>query len=143
MVDRVRRPQEFDTLLGELTKGKEAIFETYKHALVFAACLGFQRQKKLPFEKSSEPIHLTVFSGEFDQAIMNAIAISETGDPFVMGNARVDEKIKIFEDYACGGLEILNNLLESGPQSRLETLLELTMTEEKSGDLLDSLTSLA
>lgn len=142
MADRVRRPQQFDGLLSELTKGKE-VFQTYKDALVFAACLGFKRDRCVPFEKSGEPINLHVFSGQFDAAVMNAIAIAKLGDPFVMAKNREDEKIKIFEEYACGGLEILENMLGQGHVPKHEALVALVLDEEKSGGILDVISGLA
>jgi dnd system-associated protein 4 len=74
---------------------------------------------------------------------MNAIAIADTEDPFVMAKAREDEKIKIFEEYACGGLEILENLLGQAQLSWNEALAALVMDEEKSGGILDIITGLA
>lgn len=142
MADRVRRPQQFENFLTDLTKGKE-VFHTYKDALVFAACLGFKRGRKVPFDKTSEPINLQIFSGQYDAAVMNAVAIAELSDPFVMAKNREDEKIKIFEEYACGGLEILENLLGQAQLSWHEALVALVMDEEKSGGILDIITGLA
>ncbi|MBR1285379.1 DNA phosphorothioation-associated protein 4 [Bradyrhizobium sp. AUGA SZCCT0177] len=142
MADRVRRPQRFDDFLSELTKGRE-VFQTYKDALVFAACLGFKRGRKVQFDKTGEPINLHTFSGQFDAAVMNAIAIADVGDPFVMANNREEEKIRIFEEYACGGLEIMEGLLGQAQLSRHEALSALIMDEEKSGGILDIITGLA
>lgn len=139
MVDRVRRPQQFDALLTDLRE----VFASYKDALVFAACLGFKRKLRVSFEKSSEPIHMTTFSGQFDQAVINALAIRETSDPFVMARTRDEERIKIFEEYACGGLGILQNVLAGKENLRLETLLSLTIGEEKQDNILDEITQLA
>jgi dnd system-associated protein 4 len=139
MADRIRRPQQYDALLTDL----RGVFDSYKDALVFSACLGFKRKLRVPFDKTSEPIHMATFSGQYDQAVMNAIAIKETSDPFVMANTREDEKVRIFEEYACGGLSILQNVLAGKEHLRLEALLNLVMGEEKKDNILDEITQLA
>jgi dnd system-associated protein 4 len=141
MADRVRRPEKFKDFLTEITQEKE-VFRYYKDALVFAACLGYSRGKRVPFEKTSEPIHLTVFSGNFDEMVMNTIAIAELDDPYVMARNREDEKIKIFEEYACGGLEIMENELGQGNLSIDEGLINMVMGEEESDRILDEITDL-
>ena len=46
MADRVRRPAEHEEMLTELRD--RGIFKTYKDALVFAACLGYERRSENP-----------------------------------------------------------------------------------------------
>lgn len=140
MVDRVRRPLKFDDFLTELTRGKE-IFRTYKDALVFAACLGYSRGKRVEFEKTGEPVNLQVFSGKFDEMVLNTIAIAELDDPYVMAKNREDEKIKIFEEYACGGLEIMENEVGHGKLDIYEGIVNMIL-EEESDRILDEITDL-
>jgi dnd system-associated protein 4 len=142
MAERVRRPQQFENFLTELTKEK-GIFHTYKDALVFAACLGRKRGRRIEFNRTSEPINLQIFGGQYDAAVMNAVAIADAGDPFVMAKNREEEKIKIFEEYACGGLEILENLLGQADLSWNEAVVALVMDEEKSEGILDIISGLA
>lgn len=141
MADRVRRPEQFREFLTELTSEKE-IFKTHKDALVFAACLGFNRGKRIPFEKTSEPIRMDVFSGNFDEMVINTLAIAETKDPFVMATNREDEKIRILEEYACGGLEIMQNEISQSQLELDEGLLNMVLREEDSGGILDEIRSL-
>lgn len=141
MADRVRRPQKFEKFLTELTREK-AIFRTYKDALVFAACLGYSRGKRVAFEKTSEPINLQVFGGKFDDMVINTIAIAELDDPYIMARDREDEKIRVFEEYACGGLEILENEVGQGNMSIDEGFISLILGEEQSDQILDEITEL-
>ena len=142
MADRVRRPMRFDDLLVELTRDT-GIFKTYKDALVFAACLGYSRGKRVAFEKSSEPINVQIFSGKFDQMVINTVAIAELTDPYVMASDRQDERLKIFEEYACGGLEIMENEIGHGGLSMDEGLINLILQAEDGGRILDEITDLA
>jgi len=141
MADRVRRPERFKDFLTEITQEK-SVFRTYKDAMVFAACLGYSRGKRVPFDKTSEPINLQVFSGKFDEMVMNTIAIAELDDPFVMARNKEDEKIRIFEEYACGGLEIMENEVAQGKLAIDEGLISMIMGEEESDRILDEITEL-
>jgi dnd system-associated protein 4 len=141
MADRVRRPERFKDFLTEITHEK-AVFRTYKDAMVFAACLGYSRGKRVPFEKTSEPINLQVFGGKFDEMVLNTIAIAELDDPFVMARNREEEKIRIFEEYACGGLEIMENEVAQGKLAIDEGLISMIMGEEESDRILDEITEL-
>lgn len=140
MADRVRRPAEYDQMLNNLRE--KGIFKTYKDALVFSACLGKNRNKRKEFVKSSEPIHLQIFSSEFDQMVLNSIAISENLDPEMMGAHREDDKIKIFEEYACGGLEIMKNEFWDSKLEWETGLVTLILREEKEEKILTDITML-
>ena len=142
MADRVRRPQNFDAFLQELTR-EQGIFKTYKDALVFAACLGFSRDKRVSFDKSSEPINLQVFGAHFDQMVINVLAVANEGDPFIMSDEREDEKIRLFEEYACGGLEIMHNEVGQGPLRMDEGLLKMVLAEQEDTNILMEITELA
>jgi len=107
MAKRIRRPSKFDDMLTDMTSKK--VFETYKDVLIFAACLGFKRKKRVPFTKSGEPIDLQIFSGEFNTSVINIIAVAESSDLSYMGQDKEAERIVAFEEYACGGLEIIKN----------------------------------
>lgn len=140
MTDRVRRPKHYEDFMAELKDSGS--FDTLKDALVFAACLGLSRNQKVSFKDSAEPIPIQYFRAEFDKMIINTIAIRDTGDPMVMADARSDESIKIFEEYACGGLEVMNNLIAGSQFSVEEALIDLVMSTQKSGKILDEITSL-
>jgi len=130
MTDRVRRAEKFDAVL-KLLKDEEKIFSSYKDVLVFAACLAKSRgQVKEEFSKSSEPIPLHVFNGEFDMTVISAIAISEPNDCEVnfLSEKNQDRKILIFEEYAASGLKIIAEVPEL-LILRLELAKKKTLTQ--------------
>ena len=140
MADRVRRPLDFEYLLTQLKDLK--VFSSYKEALVFAACLGFNRGKRVSFTKSSEPIHLTTFSGKYDMMIFDVIAICEAKDnPMMMSEQNSDERIRIFEEYACGGLEILSN--EVNNKNVESDLINLILAERSDLSYLEELSGIS
>jgi len=130
VVDRVRRSPEYDDLLNEFREKK--IFPTYKDALLFAACLGYSRKKRRVFAKSSEQVHLTNFRDEYNLSIINIIAVAESSSLFLMNKSNEAERIKIFEEYACGGLEIIKN--EIWGSLDLERGLEMLIMQELDDD---------
>lgn len=142
MANDVRRPKQYEEMLTKLCQGERRVFGTFKEAIVFAACLGFQEGKRKAFDKSSEPIGLEVFRGEYDEAIMRCIGLAETRDPTIMGVARQGERLRIFEEYACGGLEILEAEVYQAPGDWEQHLLALVV-KQAGGDnsVLDDITN--
>ncbi len=147
MVNDVRRPDEYEEMLLELCQNKDKnknIFLTYKDALVFSACLGFKSNKRVPFDKSSEPVGVHIFKGDYDFVIFNYIGIASTKSADIMGEKREEEKIKIFEEYACGGLELIKNKIHEKPGDGRESLLDLVLEQNDNSNqsILDDITNL-
>jgi len=139
---RVKRPYQYEKLMDQLKDAGP--FETLKDVMVFAACLGLSKNRKNCFKKTSEPIALSIFSGDYDKMVINTIAIKDTNDPFIMGNDRINERIEIFEEYACGGLEIIDNSLKSSKHLSInETLIDMVLAEQGDSNILDEITALA
>jgi dnd system-associated protein 4 len=141
MADRIRRPVEFEKMLNELRD--KGIFKTYKDALVFCACLGRKRNKRVEFKKTSEPIHLSIFGSDFDKMVLNSLAVAEDSDPSLLSDEKEDDKIKIFEEYACGGLEILKNEIFDLKLAWEKSLISMIFNEEDTGKILTDITMLA
>lgn len=143
MADRVRRPKQYDELL-RLLKEQTNIFPTLKDAIVFAACLGLSRDKRVSFEKTSEPINMQTFGEEFDQMAIDVIGISASDDdPMIMATERSDERVRIFEEYACGGLEIINHEVFQGGADLEDGLIRLVLEEQKDDSILSEITDLS
>jgi dnd system-associated protein 4 len=141
MPNDVRRPKQYEEMLKKLCQGERRIFATFKEALVFSACLGFQEGRRVAFDKSSEPVAIEIFHAEFDEAIIRCIGLVETGDPTIMGVARHGECVRIFEEYACGGLEILEAEVYQAPGEWEQHLLALVAKQNKSDNsVLDDIT---
>lgn len=111
---RFKRPDKYIELYDELVKGDESIFNTYKDLMLFSACYGFKHKKRLPVGTSSkDPIRLTIFQGSYDINVINGIALAETGDPKILSNEQEHERYKIFEEYSCGGLELIDTKIKN------------------------------
>lgn len=105
---RVRRPQAHEALLVELHN--EAGFVYYRDALLFAAGVGVHFQRRVPFTSAAgDPIRYeTLTVPSFSDALVSMIAANEVeNDPEIMDDSRLEERIRIFEEYANGGLEYI------------------------------------
>ncbi len=88
----------------------DAKFPTYRDILLFAAAVGYRQERRVPFSNSSgDPIRYeTMTAPAFSDTLINMIAANVVADdPEVMDARRIEERIKIFEEYANGGLEYL------------------------------------
>ncbi len=141
MADRVRRPVQFEEMLNDLRE--KGIFKTYKDALVFSACLGKKRNKRVPFSKSSEPVHLSIFSGDFDKMVINIIAVAEDNVAYRLSKEREEDKIQIFDEYASGGLEIMKNEIWDLKNNWEKSLISMILREEDTEKILTDITMLA
>lgn len=77
---------------------------TLKDAFVFAACVGWARERRVPLAKRQHVGFWRSFDTR-DATLLHAIAIAETGDPGVLSDQ--GEIIKIAEEYANGGIDLL------------------------------------
>ncbi|MGO4890398.1 DNA phosphorothioation-associated protein 4 [Anaerobacillus sp. MEB173] len=128
---RIRRPKEQEDIYKSLTDSNEfGIFATYKDVFMLAGAVGFMEKKRKEFTGSAEGIPWNVFTLETDETIINAIALAETEDITILNddNEKFDEKMKIFEEYAAGGLEIINNKIMENPKLALNTYFDFIMS---------------
>ena len=142
---RVRRPEAYKELMQSLCKGDHAVFDTYADLLVFAAVLGQSRSETEAFSKTAEPVAMNIFSGRFDMTVFNTLAVNSQGnDPTIMSKDNVEAKIKIFEEYAHGGLKILDNILKnSSEEDQQEPILNLLLRSNSENKVLSDITGLA
>lgn len=131
---RVRRPRQYEPLIQEMRE--QGGFATMRDVLLFAAALGKVEGRRVPFDESGEPIRFeTLTDPEYSSALVNMIAaVSEPEDPEILSSARLKDRIQIFEEYACGGLEYLQGELNARKMS-VEILLPGLVIEGLSDDV--------
>jgi|ERR1700687_805103 len=126
---RVRRPRDKEKLVQRLVD-EDKVFETNRDAFAFAAALGYAKNTRTAFEQSSEPIPWSVFSGAGHEALVNMISVMSTKDFAILGLGRFEERLLIFEEYANGGLHILQELVAKAERQFLDLVLDLIMESE-------------
>lgn len=104
---RVRRPAQHEVLIQRLKD--EAGFPTMRDTLLLAAAVGVAKQRRQAFEKSGEPIRLETLTSEAlaDTFFAMLSAVTREGDAEILAPDRVSERLAIFEEYACGGLDYI------------------------------------
>ncbi|MHA1435661.1 MAG: DNA phosphorothioation-associated protein 4 [Candidatus Heimdallarchaeota archaeon] len=144
MARRVRRPKDKTDLLNQLTSDDQGgPFETYKDVLIFAATLGYYHERHVEFEQTDEPIAWDIFKSN-DRALINMIALSDKQNLTILSEAQSEDKIKCFEEYANGGLEIIQREIVSGTVPPLESFIDLFLKVKKpSEEILPELSKLS
>jgi dnd system-associated protein 4 len=134
MSDRlIRISKDKADLVVNLVEESTTPFETYADVMVFAASLGYSRNKLIPLTeiaKKPEPIRPNIFTHRGYDTAINLLAISHSKNQKILGSDEEsnNEKIKIFEEYANGGLEIIKDRLR-GSIDYLDTILLLLASE--------------
>src|SRR5262245_40328851 len=123
-VRRVRRPSDKSALLDQLTH--EGPFEAYRDVLGFAASLGFFHGRRVPFEKTAEPIAWETFTNrQGNEMLVDMIAAAVVDDVNILSGDAFEERLRIFEEYANGGLEILQERLSNSRRSAADAVHDL------------------
>lgn len=133
MAGRVRRPADRDQLLKDLTAEKEP-FGSMAAAMVFAAALGYARGQREEFSKTSEEIPWEVFVNAGAEPLIDMLAAATTDDKDILASDRDEDRVRIFEEYAAGGLELIAERLDSDHRTPLDALIDLTLEFEKKED---------
>lgn len=136
---RIKVAKDKATLVTSLISPEETsgAFQTYADVIVFAAALGVKRKKRIPIEevsrKEPEPIPQEHFISRGYEGVINILAFTAVQDIDVLKKDEIteEERIKIFEEYANAGLQILKDNLK-GSVSYLEHIL-LFLSLEKAG----------
>ncbi|MEH2393726.1 MAG: DNA phosphorothioation-associated protein 4 [Nostoc sp.] len=115
---RIRVAKDKAELVKDLTSsdGGTGPFQTFADVIVFAAALGAKHKRRVPLGEISKrepsPIPQEQFIVRGYNTVINLIAIVETQDIKVLslqeGNNN-EKRNYIFEEYANGGLEILQS----------------------------------
>lgn len=133
---RIHRPKSKEALIQELISDKVGVFPDIWRLLLFAAQVGFKNQSKEPLGEvdSGKGIDQTSFGNcAAWPGLLYLMALVENQDPTacLMGNARSEElRLSIFQEYAHGGLSIMEDFFESHPCD-LDGILEFIDTQTK------------
>jgi len=136
-MNRIRIAKNKTELVKALTQGdgNTGPFQTYADVMVFAASLGIKRKKRIPLEEVAKrdpsPIGIEVFWSRGYDSVMKLVAIADSKDINIL--SPTDEKaeanrVEIFEEYANGGLEVLEDELR-GSVDYAERILLMLMAE--------------
>lgn len=111
----INRSKKYDDFIQKLAVDKlpgnsQSIFPTIRELLCFAALLGYSQNNKVPLDQQfgTEDISYQQFErGTYSQELIHLLAVADTKDPEILKEGRHGECVKIFEEYANGGIELL------------------------------------
>lgn len=133
MPRRIRRPNDFSSLMDKLAGSDESLFETYADLLIFTASLGFHHGRRKAFKQVAGQIPYTTFENRASfPTVINCIALGAKNDLSILKDENSDDRLTLFEEYACGGLEIVSSKLESGFLPKDAVIDLCTATQDKS-----------
>src|SRR5262245_21809888 len=118
MIDRrVRFAKDKVEIIKELVASEQTTgpFRLQADVLAFAAALGATRRFPIELgEATTEPIRQEVFDRQGYDTLINLLAVHHADDPLVLADSdeMEDRRITIFEEYANGGLQILQEELK-------------------------------
>lgn len=123
MAPRFSPPKDKSDLIKSLTETGSP-FNEYRDVLFFAAVLGWQCQRRVPLQARGEPIRWEVFRNRTGtELITDMIAVAGApDDPSILTPSRLDERVLVLEEYANGGLELLQERIAKAGAVSLETL---------------------
>lgn len=104
---------------------------TLKDAFIFAACVGWARDRRTVLAKRQHVGFWRSFDTR-DATLLQAIAIAETGDPAVIADQ--GKVISIAEEYANGGIDLLHSYDRADRDRTLVALAGLISAVERSPD---------
>ncbi|RCJ24979.1 dnd system-associated protein 4 [Nostoc sp. ATCC 43529] len=140
---RIRVAKDKAQLVKDLTSsdGGTGPFQTFADVVVFAAALGAKHKKRVPLGEISKrepsPIRLEYFATMGHDVLIKLLGITETQDINILSldeEQYETQRHHIFEEYANGGLEILQNELRGAVDYSERLLLIMSLERDKQDD---------
>jgi dnd system-associated protein 4 len=140
MAIRIRIAKDKANLVQSLVQVNNnhlGVFQTYADVLAFAASLGCKYRHRASLEsiaKEPSPISLEIFISRGYDLLIKLLAITETQDPKIISAYQTtaeEQRAIIFEEYANGGLEKLQEELKGAVDYSERILLILAQQRFK------------
>jgi dnd system-associated protein 4 len=136
---RIGYSKDKSEILKRLVAGEESTgpFELIADALAFAAALGLRRNRRMPLGKeTAEPIRQEVFDRRGYDTMMNLVVLHADQRPEALADSEqgIEARARAFEEYANGGLEILQEELKGAVNTAETTVLLINAERPQPSD---------
>jgi dnd system-associated protein 4 len=117
----IRRSAKHERLVRQLAEAshpvsKRSLFPTMRELLCFAAVLGFENNARKPLESETAEIDGRIFANHPPTLdLMYLIALACQREVDILRDENEEQMITTFEQYAEGGLEVLEGWLRERP----------------------------
>jgi dnd system-associated protein 4 len=110
----VKRSREFENTLQKLGGKDATMFPTLREALTFCAVLGYKERRKKALNNSmgTEDIAGAQYQSNDAVDVMFALALADAKDSDILRPDRESDCVMIYEEYANGGLELIQNWID-------------------------------
>lgn len=129
MARRVRRPKKKSDILNRLTdRDENGPFGSHVDVMFFAAALGAYHDRKEEFEENLDPMVLELFTKtQARDAMFYMLPIHDQADLSLLRDSEeaLDQRVQIFEEYANGGLSLIQERLSATGQTPENVVYEL------------------
>ena len=110
-------------LVTRVRKSRQAVFSTAFELLCFSAAVGFANRKTGTTSKNSND---KTDGGEVvmnvpdrpDRILCDMIAVAHTESDEILATGKLQDRLDIFMQYACGGMDYLLHLMTEGRPAR-------------------------
>ena len=113
MKSGLNRSDEAEFAFQTLGNSPDRLFENMKEVYMVALLMGFFNSYRKPLTKTSkDPIRINIFDAN-DKNVMDIIALMEKKDLSLLINEeeQFEEKMRMLEEYANGGIDLLEKML--------------------------------
>lgn len=126
--DRFYVQKDKHHLFQGLSQGEDAPFRTMKDVWVLAAAMGVHLGHRKQLRGGTQHVGFWHYlTAQEDIPVLQAIAVAESGDVAVLGDRT--KVIKIAEEYANGGIDLLVDATRADRSSTLVSLASLIVKE--------------
>lgn len=132
----MRRPKDKADFMDSLLKTRQhGAFDTYRDMLIFCGALGLHSGRIVPVEEAlPNPVEWsTMINHPGAEELVDLVAVNSTEETSILDPERLHERVRIFESYANGGLEIFQESMSREGLTPAETLPYLVQRQYSEG----------
>lgn len=110
----VKRSKAFEQTLQKLGGKDATMFQTLREALTFCAILGYKERRRVPLDPNAGTEDIAGAQYQINEAVdmVFALALAESKTSDVLRPDRERDCIQIYEEYANGGLELIQSWID-------------------------------
>lgn len=110
----VKRSKTYEATLQKLGGKESAMFATLREALTFCAVLGYKERRKLPLDPNAGTEDIAGAQYQINEAVdmLFALALADAKTSDVLRPEREKDCVQIYEEYANGGLELIQSWID-------------------------------
>ncbi|PJI88486.1 hypothetical protein DAH55_20115 [Sphingomonas koreensis] len=110
----VKRSKLHESTLQKLGGKESAMFPTLREALTFCAVLGYKERRKLPLDPNAGTEDIAGAQYQLNEAVdaIFALALADAKTSDILRPEREKECVQIYEEYANGGLELIQSWID-------------------------------